>query len=81
LLLLLLLLLLLSLLLQMRLCLQGSAGAESDKVQLQYSALADVLAAPTGPLASTTHAMYYVLLGEPRIAARAAPESAIWPQI
>jgi hypothetical protein len=74
-----LLLLLLLLLLSTLFCLQGSAGAESDKVQLQYSPLSDVLAAPTGPLASTTHAMYYVLLGEPRIAPRAAPESATWP--
>ncbi|KAF6255329.1 hypothetical protein COO60DRAFT_232131 [Scenedesmus sp. NREL 46B-D3] len=41
---------------------KGSAGAESDKVQLQYSTLADVLAAPAGPLPSTTQAMYYVLL-------------------
>jgi hypothetical protein len=46
--------------------LQGSAGAEPDKVQLQYSPLADVLAAPGEPLPATTHAMYYVLLGEAR---------------
>ncbi|WIA33928.1 hypothetical protein OEZ86_007025 [Tetradesmus obliquus] len=42
---------------------KGSAGADSDKVTLQYSALAEVLAPPAAPLPATTHAMYYVLLG------------------
>uniref|UniRef100_A0A383W834 THIF-type NAD/FAD binding fold domain-containing protein n=1 Tax=Tetradesmus obliquus TaxID=3088 RepID=A0A383W834_TETOB len=41
---------------------KGSAGADSDKVTLQYSALAEVLAPPAAPLPATTHAMYYVLL-------------------